>query len=229
MAGTDATELLRSGLLDGVSVLLARGFADGAPAAGSPAQAIREGLQALGARVIDCLPLGDGAAAAVEEQALDAEVERALARAASIEMLVVDGAGLYASGAARAAAADGGAAEGGAAERHARAALGACLDAAWNVTRALAGGAFLAREQPGRIVYLTPPVGAGEHAAAAGAGLENLARTLSIEWARRRVTAVAVVPGEATTAGEVAALTAYLASPAGEYFSGCLLDLRGPA
>jgi hypothetical protein len=26
----------------------------------------------------------------------------------------------------------------------------------------------------------------------------------------------------------VAALTAYLASPAGDYFSGCLLDLRGP-
>jgi hypothetical protein len=29
--------------------------------------------------------------------------------------------------------------------------------------------------------------------------------------------------------GEVAALSAYLASPAGAYFSGCLLDLRAEA
>ncbi len=41
------------------------------------------------------------------------------------------------------------------------------------------------------------------------------------------ITAVTIAPGAATTAGEVAALTAYLASPAGAYFSGCLLDLRG--
>ncbi len=60
------------------------------------------------------------------------------------------------------------------------------------------------------------------------AGLENLARTLSIEWSRYHVTTVAVAPGAGTPAGEVAALTAYLASPAGAYFSGCLLDLRGP-
>jgi len=31
----------------------------------------------------------------------------------------------------------------------------------------------------------------------------------------------------AASAGELAALAAYLASPAGAYFSGCLLDLRG--
>ena len=39
---------------------------------------------------------------------------------------------------------------------------------------------------------------------------------------------VAIAPGEGTPAGEVAALCAYLASPAGAYFSGCLLDLRAP-
>src|ERR671934_252664 len=47
------------------------------------------------------------------------------------------------------------------------------------------------------------------------AGLENLARTLSIEWARHAVTTVAIAPGASTSAGELAALVAYLASPAG--------------
>ena len=95
------------------------------------------------------------------------------------------------------------------------------------MTRALASRAFLERERAGRIVFVAPAPSAGEHAEAARAGLENLARTLSIEWARRRVTAVAIAPGDRTAAGEVAALIAYLASPAGAYFSGCLLDLRG--
>jgi citronellol/citronellal dehydrogenase len=118
-------------------------------------------------------------------------------------------------------------------------ALRTCLDATWNVTRAVVNLAFLGAEpsssdRPGsgsatrRIVYLAPASAAGEHAGAARAGLENLARTLSIEWARHGITLVTIAPGEATAAGEVAALAAYLASPAGAYFSGCLLDLRGP-
>ena len=67
-----------------------------------------------------------------------------------------------------------------------------------------------------------------EHADAACAGLENLARTLSIEWARHGITPVTIAPG-ASAMGEAAALVAYLASPAGAYFSGCLLDLPGVA
>ncbi len=78
----------------------------------------------------------------------------------------------------------------------------------------------------GRVVS-TPAPDAGEYATAARAGLENLARTLSIEWARCGIATVAIAPGESTAASEVAALVAYLASPAGAYFSGCLLDLRG--
>jgi branched-chain amino acid aminotransferase len=46
-----------------------------------------------------------------------------------------------------------------------------------------------------------------------------MARTLSIEWARLGIRPVAVHPGTATPAGEVAELAAYLASPAGAYFS----------
>ena len=62
---------------------------------------------------------------------------------------------------------------------------------------------------------------------AAAAGLENLARTLSIEWARFQVQAIALAPGEGLGDDALSEVVAYLASPAGAYFSGCLLDLRG--
>jgi hypothetical protein len=82
---------------------------------------------------------------------------------------------------------------------------------------------------PRRVVYLAPAPNAGEHAPAARAGLENLARTLSVEWARHAINVVTIAPGVHTAAEEVAAITAYLASPAGNYFTGCLLDLGGSA
>ena len=86
--------------------------------------------------------------------------------------------------------------------------------------------AFLAGEG-GRIVYLAPSASGGEFSDAAGAALENLTRTLSVEWARHHVTAVTIVAGAQSAASEVAGLVAYLASPAGAYFSGCRLDLGG--
>ncbi len=106
-----------------------------------------------------------------------------------------------------------------------RDALRACLAGAWSITRAVVNVALLGEESSGRIVYLAPAPSAGAHARAARAALENLARTLSIEWARHRMTAVAVAPGERTSDAELATLTAYLASDAGAYFSGCLFDL----
>jgi len=83
-------------------------------------------------------------------------------------------------------------------------------------------------EGAGRIVYLAPAGGEGECAGAARAGLENLARTLSIEWARFAITAVTIAAPVPDGVEEAAALTAYLASPAGAYFSGCLLDMGSP-
>jgi hypothetical protein len=77
------------------------------------------------------------------------------------------------------------------------------------------------------VVYVAPAAGSGDRAEAARAGLENLGRTLSVEWARYGVTLVTIAPGAQTATTDVAALIAYLASPAGAYFSGCLLDLRG--
>jgi len=99
--------------------------------------------------------------------------------------------------------------------------LAGCMSAAWELTREHAQP-LIAESRPGRIFYLAP------RDDVAVAALENLARTLSIEWARNAITTVAIAPGGETSAAEVAALVAYLASRAGEYFSGCLLDLRGP-
>ncbi len=227
MPTLDASKLLRPGLLEGVSILLA-----GAPAGGdrsrSFADAVRAVCTGLGARACELnveaqLGQDDGAV----ESAVDEAVGAALADDASIELLVLDSASLFAPAT-------------GANERSpgehdrpggAREALRACLDLSWNATRAVANVAFMPDARGGRIVYIAPPADAGEYADAARAGLENLARTLSIEWARHSITAVAIAPalaaGGGDVAGQVAALTAYLASPAGAYFSGCLLDLRG--
>ena len=97
------------------------------------------------------------------------------------------------------------------------------LDRAWDSIRPVAVEAMIPRED-GRIVLLAPrpgdPVAAGVRA-----GLENLARTLSVEWARFQIRPVAILPGTATSPAEVAELVAFLASPAGEYYSGCAFTL----
>jgi NAD(P)-dependent dehydrogenase (short-subunit alcohol dehydrogenase family) len=100
--------------------------------------------------------------------------------------------------------------------------LQATLEVAW---RAVHGAQPHLTGEGGRLVFVAPRAGAGRHDEAAQAGLENLARTLSVEWARFGVTAVAVAPGPATAPTEVADLVAYLLSPAGGYLSGCRLSL----
>jgi NAD(P)-dependent dehydrogenase (short-subunit alcohol dehydrogenase family) len=221
---SEATGLLRPGLLDGISLLVAgaapsddsKPVADALAPAGSLARAVGEACTQLGARVHTC------ASDVADEAIVDQVVTAAVAEMGSLDMLVVDGAGLFAHGLA-----NGGGAH---------VALRTCLDATWNVTRAVVNRAFLPADPgspAGRIVYLAPSPAAdrseiGRHADAARASLENLGRTLSTEWARHGITLVTIAAGEATAAGEVAALTAYLASPAGAYFSGCLLDLSGP-
>jgi hypothetical protein len=200
--GPDVKLLLRDGLLDGVSLVVA------GPAAGDSAwgNAVGAACAQLGARVGDCrLPPRWAPDADAEE--VEQEVGRALLAAGGGQVLFVDGAGLFGAGG--------------------RDALLGALQAAWSFTRTLASREAIAGG--GRVLLLAPAPDAGEHAGAARAALENLARTLSIEWARHGVTAVAIAPGAATTADEVAALTAYLCSPAGAYFSGCLLELDAVA
>ena len=102
--------------------------------------------------------------------------------------------------------------------------LGAGLEGAWNATRAVANAIFRPGDG-GRVVLLGPRPRDGAHAGALGAALENTARTLSIEWARYGIRATAVLPGDATTDDDIASLIAYLASPAGDYFTGCAFAL----
>ena len=144
----------------------------------------------------------------VGEEALAASVAEVLADGGTVDLLVNDAASLFGRSGAGLPA------------------LRACLDASWNATRAVAGASFLGDEATGgRIVNIAPSPGAGEHAAAARAGLENLARTLSTEWARHAVVVTTIAPGEHSVAGDVAQLVAFLASPAGSYYSGCLFTL----
>jgi len=251
LASVGASRLLRAGLLERVSVLVA-----GADPASEPLSfgaAAGAACAELGARVLCCPLLAHETAQSRAHGAhahLEATLERALADGATLQLLAIDGASLFAR-VARAA----GEREHGQEHEHGRDALRACMEIAWEVTRAVAERAFLASGHGGRVVYLTPPPDAGEHARAAAAGLENLARTLSIEWARHGVTTVAVLPAASATAAPgggwepraaragagdgdeagaaaraaVASVIAYVASPAGAYFSGCVLDLRGPA
>jgi NAD(P)-dependent dehydrogenase (short-subunit alcohol dehydrogenase family) len=189
-------ELLRVGLLEGMAIVVA-GAADGELGA-----AVTRRCAGLGASVqlLDVYNLG--------EEAIAAATAELLAGSGSVQLLVNDGASLFAR-----------AGEG-------LPGLRSCLDASWNATRALANAAFLADgASGGRIVNVAPPPDAGEHAAAARAGLENLARTLSTEWARHAVVTTTIAPGGASTADDVAQLVAFLASPAGGYYSGCLFAL----
>lgn len=104
--------------------------------------------------------------------------------------------------------------------------LRAALDLAWVTVRAVANAAFVPDARGGKVVVIAPaPDDARPEAAGVRAAAENLARTLSIEWARHGITTVAITPGAETDDAQVAALTAYLVSPAGDYFSGCRLAL----
>ena len=103
----------------------------------------------------------------------------------------------------------------------------AALDGAWLAIRPVATAAMIDRGG-GSILLLAPRPGDAA-AEAARAGLENLARTLSVEWARHGVRPVAILPGTATSPAEVAELAAFLASRAGAYYSGCAFTLGAVA
>jgi citronellol/citronellal dehydrogenase len=163
---------------------------------GEAARAVRARLDALGAQVHE---LPDGALA-------DEDGAAAWARdRAPLHALVVDAGAGFGSGGAEA--------------------LRATLEQAWRAIRAVVTGALIEGQDDGRLVLVAPPPDAGPHATAARAALENLARTLSVEWARHGITAVAVWPGGDTTEAELAELACFLISPAGGYFSGCRFEL----
>jgi NAD(P)-dependent dehydrogenase (short-subunit alcohol dehydrogenase family) len=210
MSTMQARELLRPGLLKGVAVLVA-GASQHADSRDWPVGASAAACEQLGASVAVCGLTVEQSLHA--DDATIADAVRAAVGDAPVALAAVDGASLFAA-----------AREGAGGEP--RVALRACLDASWSVSRAVAQHTFLPDSRGGRIVYVAPFADAGEHADAARAGLENLARTLSIEWARHGVTTVAIAPGARTdaadaqaagsTASEVAAAASEVAAAASE-------------
>jgi NAD(P)-dependent dehydrogenase (short-subunit alcohol dehydrogenase family) len=99
------------------------------------------------------------------------------------------------------------------------------VDDGWNVVRGVVNAGWIGdgenAKAGGKVIFLAPIADAGEHANAVGAALENAARTLSVEWARFGIRITAIRPREGAAADERAELVAFLASPAGDYFTGC--------
>jgi NAD(P)-dependent dehydrogenase (short-subunit alcohol dehydrogenase family) len=94
----------------------------------------------------------------------------------------------------------------------------------WNATRAIVNS-HLAPGGFGKVLVIAPRPRDGREASAAAAALENLARTTSVEWARLGIRVVVVRPSDVTSEAALAQVVAYLASPAGDYFSGTVLEL----
>ena len=126
----------------------------------------------------------------------------------------------------------------------------------WQMTHAAATKAFIPQKQ-GKVLSITVSPHQGfpgmVHTGAARAAVENMMRTLSVEWARFGVRTVALAVGQFDTetlrtkypkvvvdnvAGtvplgrlgtedEMAWLIAYLASPAGDFYSGSVITIDG--
>jgi NAD(P)-dependent dehydrogenase (short-subunit alcohol dehydrogenase family) len=130
------------------------------------------------------------------------------------------------------------------------------VEGTWLMTHAAATKAFIPQES-GKVISVTLSPHNGMpgmvHSGAARAAVENMMRTLSIEWSRFNIKLCAIAPGQFGTetfrtkypevvtrniersipAGrvgepeEMAWLVAYLASPAGDFFSGAVLTIDG--
>jgi len=198
MAQGAPLDIFRRGLLEGQAVAIVSG--------GPVGEAVAAACEALGAGVDrhDGDPLDDDAAAAFAAGVIE--------RHGGLDTLVLDAASAFEAAVPGAAGAD---------------ALRAAADPAWAAARAAAEAAMIDAEAGGKVIVIGPAPGAGVHATATRAALENLVRTLSIEWSRHAIRTTAILPGDATSPEEVGAVVAFLASPAGDYYSGCVMDLGG--
>jgi NAD(P)-dependent dehydrogenase (short-subunit alcohol dehydrogenase family) len=180
-----------------------------------------------------------------EEDQVDALVENVLGSHGRIDLLVNNAGGQYLSPAEDIT------------PKGFRTVIRLNVEGTWLMTHAVATRAMIPGGHGGKVVNVTLSPHHGlpgmAHSSAARAAVENLTRVLSIEWARFGIRLTALAPGPMATetmrtkypkavveaaAGtvplgrlgteeEFAWLVAYIASPAGDYFSGAVLTIDG--
>ncbi len=220
-------------------------------------------LARLGATVVGCgrrieplretvaeVEASGGSAEAVaadirDEQAVEALVDSVIERYGRIDLLVNNAGGQFLAPAETISA------------KGFRTVTELNVQGTWNMTHAAATKAFIPQGDGGKVVSVTLSPHHGMpgmvHSGAARAAVENMMRTLAIEWARFGIRLVAIAPGQIDTEvfrtkypqeivatvpatiplgrlgrpEEIAWLIAYLASPAGDFFSGTVLTIDG--
>jgi NAD(P)-dependent dehydrogenase (short-subunit alcohol dehydrogenase family) len=255
MAEGAESRILRAGLLDG-AVCVVSGAGTGL------GRATAHELAALGATVVGCgrrpEPLAE-TVAAIEAAGGSAEAEpldirddeavgrlfdRVLERHGRLDVLVNNAGGQFLSPAEAIS------------PKGFRTVIELNVQGTWQMTHAAAEKAFIP-QRSGKVVSVTLSPHNGMpgmvHSGAARAAVENMMRTLSIEWARFNIKLCAVAAGQFDTEvvrtkypkqvsenvartiplqrlgapEEMAWLVAYLASPAGDFLSGCVLTIDG--
>jgi citronellol/citronellal dehydrogenase len=252
---TDASQIFAPGLLDGKVCIVS-----GAGTGMGRASALE--LARLGATVVGCgrrpEPLSDtreaivalgGAAGAEaldirEADAVDAMVDRVLAEHGRVDVLVNNAGGQFLSPAEAIS------------PKGFRTVIELNVMGTWHMTHAVATKAMIPAGG-GKVlsVTLSPHNGMPGmvHSGAARAAVENMMRTLSVEWSRHGIRLCALAAGQFDTETmrtkypaavvenlsrtiplgrlgteeEWAWLVAYLASPAGDFFSGTTITMDG--
>ena len=255
MAQDAASQIFRPGLLDD-SVCVVSGAGTGL------GRAIATELATLGATVIGCgrrsEPLADavgairraGGVAEAEQMdirdadAVEALFDRVLERHGRLDLLVNNAGGQFMSPAEAISA------------KGFRTVTELNVQGTWQMTHAAATKAFIP-QRSGKVISVTLSPHNGMpgmvHSGAARAAVENMMRTLSIEWARFGIRLCAVAAGQFDTEvlrtkyppqvaenvhrtiplgrlgtpEEMAWMVAYLASPAGDFLSGCVITIDG--
>ena len=204
-----------------------------------PLQETVSQIEALGGK-------GDAVAADIrDEEAVDAMVDGLLERHGRLDLLVNNAGGQFLAPAETISA------------KGFRTVTELNIQGTWNMTHAAATKAFIPQGDGGKVVSVTLSPHNGMpgmvHSGAARAAVENMMRTLSVEWSRYGIRLVAIAPGQIDTEvfrtkypkvvvdtvpktiplgrlgrpEEIAWLIAYLASPAGDFFSGTTLTIDG--
>jgi citronellol/citronellal dehydrogenase len=180
-----------------------------------------------------------------EEQQVDAMVDTTLERHGQIDLLVNNAGGQFLAPAESIT------------PKGFRTVIRLNVEGTWLVTHAVATKAMIPSGRGGKVfsVTLSPHNGMPgmAHSGAARAAVENLMRTLSVEWARFGIRLLALAAGQFETRTlltkypqaiveriahtipmgrmgserEFAWLVAYLASPAGDFFSGAVITMDG--